>query len=206
MSVIDATAGKVVASISVDRNPNDLALAPDGRLFVACSNDNSVVVIDTKDRQIKERVSTALSPKSPPGSTPNALALDWANKLLYVANADNNDVAVVHIEEAGRSEVVGFIPTGWYPSAVAFDATRPLLYIGNSKGFQSFALIPDRVAPSPKGRGRSKTPRTCGGAVFRSWTSATSRRSWPPGPSRSTTTPRIKMNSSRKPKPQRSPR
>ncbi len=66
---------------------------------------------------------------------------------------------MVHIEEAGRSEVVGFIPTGWYPSAVALDATRPLLYIGNSKGFQSFALIPDRVAPSPKGRGREQNSK-----------------------------------------------
>ncbi len=138
VSVIDTAAMKVVASIPVDRNPNDLVLDSEGRLFVACSNDNSVVVIDVKTRLVRERIGTALTPHSPPGSTPNALALDRANKMLFVANADNNDVAVIRVAEAGRSEVLGFIPAGWYPSALAVDPAKARLYIGNSKGFGSY--------------------------------------------------------------------
>ena len=146
---------KVTATIPVDRNPNDRVLDQDGRLFVACSNDNTVVVVDTKTRLVRERISTALTPHSPPGSTPNALTLDRANHVLFAANADNNDVAVINVAEAGRSEVLGFIPSGWYPSALAIDPAHTRLYIGNSKGFGSFPLVKSSVAPSPGGQGRT---------------------------------------------------
>ncbi len=76
VSVIDTASAKVVGRVAVDRNPNDMKLAGDGRLFVSCANDNSVVVIDTKTRRATERISTALFPQAPEGSTPNALALD----------------------------------------------------------------------------------------------------------------------------------
>ena len=48
VSVIDTSAMKVIATIAVGDNPNQMVLSPDGRLFVACSNDNTVTVIDTK--------------------------------------------------------------------------------------------------------------------------------------------------------------
>jgi YVTN family beta-propeller protein len=154
VSVIDTATAKVTSTISVDRNPNDLVLAPDGRLFVACSNDNSVVVIDTKTRRVRERISTALSPQSPPGSTPNALALDNRNHMLFAANADNNDVAVIDVAEPGRSEVRGFLPTGWYPTALAFDPRGPKLYVGNSKGFGSYPLTAGTPPPLPRLKGK----------------------------------------------------
>jgi YVTN family beta-propeller protein len=137
VSVIDTASMKVTATIRVDRNPNDLVLERDGRLFVACSNDDTVVVIDTKTRQVRERIATALCPHSLPGSTPNALALDYANKMVFAANADNDDAAVIRVAEPGRSEVLGYVPAGWYRSALAIDTARSRLYIGNSKGFAS---------------------------------------------------------------------
>jgi YVTN family beta-propeller protein len=96
-------------------NPNDIKLSSDGRLFVACSNDNTVYVIDTHSFQVIERLSTALTPLAPEGSTPDALAIDNARKLLYIANADNNSIAVAHIENRLHSTVVGFIPTDGIP-------------------------------------------------------------------------------------------
>jgi len=38
---------RVLARYAVDSNPNDMELHKDGRLFVSCANDNSVVVVDT---------------------------------------------------------------------------------------------------------------------------------------------------------------
>ena len=69
VSVIDTRAMKVVASIPVGENPNQMVLAADGRLFVACSNDNTVVVVDTKTRLPIEKISTTLFPHAPEGST-----------------------------------------------------------------------------------------------------------------------------------------
>jgi YVTN family beta-propeller protein len=134
VSIIDARARRVIATIDVGANPNDMLLSPDGRLFVACSGDNTVDVIDTRKLAVIERISTTLSPKAPEGATPNALALDRKRGLLFVANADNDDVAVVRIVERAHSEVAGFIPTGWYPSALALGEGGRALYIGAAKG------------------------------------------------------------------------
>jgi len=151
ISVIDTAAMKVVASIAVDSNPNQMVLSADGLLYVACSNDNSVVVVDTKTRTAIEKISTTLHPRAPEGATPNALALDRANGLLYVANADNNDVQVVHVAGRGKSEVVGFLPSGWYPSALAVLPKQQKLYIGNSKGAGSYPDIYGPESPLPPG-------------------------------------------------------
>jgi YVTN family beta-propeller protein len=158
VSIVDVNTLQVTGRIAVGDNPNDMAISRDGRLFVSCANDNIVAVIDTKSRQIIERISTALTPNSPEGSTPNALALDRENQMLFVANADNNDVAVVRVAERAKSEVLGFLPSGWYPSAVAVHAGK--LYVGNSKGMGSYSDIRgpgSPLPPGPEGNGSVKS-------------------------------------------------
>jgi hypothetical protein len=54
-------------------------------------------------------------PHSPGGSTPNTLALGPGGRL-YVAEADNNAVAVF---DARAGKLLGRIPVDWYPSALA---------------------------------------------------------------------------------------
>ncbi len=147
VSVIDTNQNRVVRTIDVGSNPNDMKLSKDGRLFVACSNDNTVHVIDTKTLRKTEVISTTVSPQAPEGSTPDALAIDGAKNLLYVANADNNDVAVVHIADRKHSEVLGFIPTGWYPSALALSKDGRELFIGTSKGEAAHADIKGPTSP-----------------------------------------------------------
>jgi len=139
VSVIDVATLRVTATVPVGDNPNDMVLSKDGRLFVACANDNTVVVVDARKRQVIEKIATALYPRAPEGSTPNALALDRAKGMLFVANADNNDVAVIRVANPGHSEVLGFLPSGWYPSALALLGSK--LYIGNSKGLGSFSDV-----------------------------------------------------------------
>ena len=148
VSVIDTAANRTVGTIPVGANPNDMALGPDGRLYVACSGDNTVHVIDTRTGVVIEKISTTLHPRAPEGATPNALALDAKRGLLYVANADNNDVAVIDVRKAGRSDVKGFVPTGWYPSAVAVAENAGALYIAAGKGE---AAYPDPHGPHAPG-------------------------------------------------------
>jgi YVTN family beta-propeller protein len=140
ISVIDTREEKVVGRIAVGINPNDMELHKDGRLFVSCANENTVWVVDTKKRRAVEKISVALTEQAPVGSTPNAVALDADGKLLFVANADNNAIAVAKVDEAGESEVLGFIPSGWYPSALAVVGKQnPKLWVGNSKGLGSYS-------------------------------------------------------------------
>src|SRR5262249_53673998 len=118
--VVDPAELRVVARIPVGEHPNQIAAHPkDDRLFVACASSNCVSVIDTVRGVVVETIATALFPRAPEGSTPDALAVSPDGRTLYVANADNNSVAVVDVSREGRSQVKGFIPTGWYPTAVA---------------------------------------------------------------------------------------
>ncbi|MGL6073604.1 MAG: alkaline phosphatase family protein [Fimbriiglobus sp.] len=130
----------IVARIPVGEHPNQLRLHPtDERIFVTCASTNTVAVIDGVRGIVTETISTTLFPLAPEGSTPCASAISPDGKTLYVANADNNCVAVVDISEPSKSKVSGFIPTGWYPTALAVSADGKNILVGVGKGLQSKA-------------------------------------------------------------------
>ena len=111
---------------------------------------------------VTETIMTTLFPKSPEGSTPDAVAVSPDGETLYVANADNNCVVVVDIEEPNESDVKGLIPTGWYPTAVAVTPDGKNLLVGVGKGNQTKAE-PDRRRNS---RRRTRTRSTRRGLPF----------------------------------------
>ena len=160
VSVIDTRTNKVIRTLHVGMNPNDMKLAADGRLFVACSNDNTIHVIDTNTLEVVERLSTTLTPFAPEGSTPDAIEIDNKRKLLYVANADNNSIAVIRIAVRGHSAVIGFIPTGWYPSALALAEDNNTLFIGNGKGEEGHPDLKGVGSPLASKWGGDETVKT----------------------------------------------
>jgi Phosphoesterase family len=94
-------------------------------------------LIDLASNKVIETLSTTLYPTLLAGSTPNSLALSEDEKTLYIANADNNCLAVFNVEKPGASYSKGFIPTGWYPTSVR--TIRNKIYVANGKGFHSMA-------------------------------------------------------------------
>jgi YVTN family beta-propeller protein len=131
--------------ITVGDNPNEILLTPDGKYIYVCNaNDNTVSVIEVKTKKVIETLDTALFPASPSGSTTNSLAYDASHKVLYIANADNNCLAVFNVSKPGSSFSLGFIPTGWYPTCVRLINKQ--LWISNGKGFESKA---NPFGPSP---------------------------------------------------------
>jgi YVTN family beta-propeller protein len=134
VDVGDPNRPNITATLATDPHPNDLALTADNRLFVSCGHTNNVIAFDLKTRQRLEVINTALGPKAPAGSTPNSLALAPNEKMLYVANADNNSVAVIDVEERGKSRLLGFLPTGWYPTFVTTSADGTRIIVASGKG------------------------------------------------------------------------
>ncbi len=152
---LDATTLAVTGEVEVGGHPNAMALSKDGqRLFVACANTNKVWVLDTAGLIAREQIGVSPFPEAPPGTTPNALAVSPDGDTLAVANADNNTVAMIDIEQPGRSEVEGFIPTGWYPTAVLFDETGRRLFVLSGKGLigQANPRGPAGVSPTAEGQ------------------------------------------------------
>jgi YVTN family beta-propeller protein len=136
--VYDTSLGKIIDSIKVGDNPNDLCITGNGQyLFVANANDNSVSVIDTRQMKVFETLNSALYPDAPAGSTPNSVALSKDDKTLFIANADNNCLAVFDVRTPGSCKSKGFIPTGWYPSCVRIANNKIL--VSNGKGSSSLA-------------------------------------------------------------------
>ncbi|HEX8677400.1 MAG TPA: beta-propeller fold lactonase family protein, partial [Segetibacter sp.] len=136
--VFDTKQRKLVDEIPVGDNPNELLLNKSGNiLYVANANDNSVSVINIKNRKILEVLNAALYANAPEGSSSNGLALSANEKSLYVANANNNCLAVFDVSVHGSSKSKGFIPVGWYPTNIKVIGKK--IFVSNGKGFSSFA-------------------------------------------------------------------
>jgi YVTN family beta-propeller protein len=143
--LFDAKLKTITNSIAVGDNPNEIIVNKKGtRLFVANANDNSVSIIDLKTQKVIETLNAALYPNAPSGSTTNGLALSADEKLLYIANADNNCLAVFDVSILGKSLSKGFIPVGWYPTNVKVIGKK--IFVANGKGFSSQA---NPYGPSP---------------------------------------------------------
>ncbi len=135
---------KITHQIKTGTHPNDFAISKNGQLiYVANGEDNSVSIIDIKNKKVIETLNSALYPDAPSGSATNGIALSEDEKKLYIANADNNCLAVFDISKKGASISKGFIPVGWYPTCVKVIGNK--IYVANGKGFSSFSnpLGPD---------------------------------------------------------------
>jgi YVTN family beta-propeller protein len=136
--LFDTEKKKMTGEIKVGDNPNELCLDKKGtRLFVANANDNSVSVIDLKQRKVIETLNAALYPDAPSGSTTNGIALSEDEKTLFIANADNNCLAVFDVSRPLLSQSKGFIPVGWYPTNVKVIGKK--IFVTNGKGYSSMA-------------------------------------------------------------------
>ncbi len=136
--VLNTATEEIVASVKTGDNPNDICISKSGAfIFVANANNNSVSIINRKERKVVEVLNAALYPGAPSGSTTNALALSADEKRLYIANADNNCLAVFDVSKPGSSKSLGFIPTGWYPTNVKVIGNK--IFVTNGKGFTSLA-------------------------------------------------------------------
>jgi YVTN family beta-propeller protein len=117
------------------------------RLFIAAANTNNVYAVGvsaTKELSVVEAINMAMTPRQPLGMTPTALALSADGKRLYTVCSDANAVAVSDISQE-RTQVLGFIPTGWYPTA-ARSLKSGVLVVLNGRGLRSY---PNPHGPSP---------------------------------------------------------
>ncbi len=141
VAVLDLESDKVAAVWPTDSHPTEMALAPDGKtLYVACANSTRVCFLDvSRDGKALQTISCSLHPNAPSGNTPSSLSLSPDGQLLFVANADANNLAVFQVAKRGWAVPLGFIPVGWYPTSVRFDAKAKKIYVANGKGLTSRA-------------------------------------------------------------------
>lgn len=147
VAVIDLETNAVSATWATAEHPTEMVLSPKGdALYVACANSTMVSVIDPATGKGLQTINCALYPKAPNGNTPNSLTITPDGALLFVANADANNLAAFNVSDRTKALPMGFIPTGWYPTSVRYNPADKSLYVANGKGMISKA---NRGGPNP---------------------------------------------------------
>lgn len=139
--VFDANAGTVLNEIPVGLHPNVIVPSPDQKfLYVANANSDNVSVISVPGGAVVETIPVRLleNKKGYIGDSPNALAVNDEGTRLYVADGMDNAVGVVKLGSAsstrgaGKTTVIGFIPTEAYPGGLLLDHNT--LFVTNLEG------------------------------------------------------------------------
>ncbi|HEX8805472.1 MAG TPA: bifunctional YncE family protein/alkaline phosphatase family protein, partial [Candidatus Aquilonibacter sp.] len=117
--------GGKTTTIAVDLHPAALALSPDGtKLYVACSDADTIDILDTKNDAIVGRIDVSLPQGR--GASPNALAVA-PDGTLYASLGAENAVAQIR-----NGAVIARAPAGWYPTGIAIAGN--VIYVSNGRG------------------------------------------------------------------------
>ena len=134
--------------IEVGRHPSALA-ANGSRIYVPLAGSDRVAVVDASSRKVASYLRDSAPGAPPEGSTPNALAISTDRKRLFVAEADNNAVAVFDL---ARGRLLGRIPADWYPTAIAEAGSQLLILSGKGHGTHANPDGPVPLTNWPEGR------------------------------------------------------
>jgi len=122
-----------VTRIQTPSESGALVLSPDGNtLYAAHSECDTISIIDTRTYQVTGYIDLHPFPNAPPGIQPSALAVSHDGKILYVACAGINAIAVVSFAEH-PAVVKGLIPSGRFPIAVNLLPSESVLMTANGK-------------------------------------------------------------------------
>jgi DNA-binding beta-propeller fold protein YncE len=125
---------KASGKLKVGPRPSALLSNPSGsRLFAALAGTDQVAVVDTARRKLLRYLSDAALEGPHEGGTPNALALSADETQLFVAEADNNAIAVFDLS-AKTSSPQARIPTDWYPTSVLDSGGQLLVATAKGRG------------------------------------------------------------------------
>jgi len=136
IAFVDAKTGKTVGELAMDSKKIDGAV-PDGEgnLFVALRDRNAVAKVDAKQRKLIGDWPTT------PCEEPTSVALDKANKRLFVGCRGKNPVLAVL--DTGSGRVVTTLEIGRGNDGVVYDPATRKIYTSN--GVDANLVIYDQV-------------------------------------------------------------
>ncbi|MGY4515953.1 YncE family protein [Lysobacter sp. HA18] len=122
-SVIDPVAGREIATIAFDGNPELPASDGAGHVFVNIEDRGEVVDIDARSAKVLHTWTLAGCEE------PTGLALDAAHARLFSACANG----VMAVTDARDGHAIARIPIGEGPDGLAFDASRGDVLVPNGR-------------------------------------------------------------------------
>lgn len=123
-TVLDAAAGKVVATLPLGGKPEFATSDRAGRVYVNIEDKSELVAIDSGKSAVENRWPLA------PCEEPSGMAIDRVHKRLYVG-CGNRLMAVV---DASSGRVVATVPIGGGVDANGFDPGTGFAFSANGEG------------------------------------------------------------------------
>lgn len=123
--IIDVNALKEVGTIDLGGAPEFAVADGDGLVYNNLEDKSKLAVIDTKGMKV-----VATYPLSPCGG-PTGIALDKADKRLFIVCRENKGMSVVDITSG---KVITTVPIGAGVDAVKYDRETKLIFVSNGDG------------------------------------------------------------------------
>jgi YVTN family beta-propeller protein len=125
--VVDVASGAVTARVPVGREPEGVAVTPDGRyVLITNESDNSVSIIDTGTLKIVKSV--------PVGKRPRDIAFAPDGRTAYVSGEFDASVYSMTVPDGAPVERVLQLRKEARPMGVILDSTRGRLYVSTGRG------------------------------------------------------------------------
>lgn len=128
--LINLNTKKIVQQITLPAEAYTCLLSPNKKeLYISCWGCDKVLVFDTQKKAIKTEIAV--------GDNPNDICSTTNGKYLFVANANDNSVSVIDVQntkviETLSSSLFADAPPGSTTNAVALSADEKTLYIANA--------------------------------------------------------------------------
>lgn len=123
-TLIDPSTRKVIATINLGGKPEYAQADPEtGAIYQNLQDTGEVVVVDPQKKMVTSRFKL-------PCQSPTGLAMDNANRRLFVACLDRQLVVV----DADIGRIVRVLPIGFGADGVAYDAGLRRVYVSNGLG------------------------------------------------------------------------
>ncbi len=112
------------------KTPVNLTVSPSGnRLYVVCEQNNSIIVVDTRDHRVLREITVGLRPQN--------AAVSPDGKMLYVTNRMSDTLTVV---DASSGRVLREVVVGNEPHGVVTNPEGTRLYVANT-GQNSISVL-----------------------------------------------------------------
>jgi YVTN family beta-propeller protein len=158
VSVIDTTAGAVIATIPIAAGPHGMAISPDGRWVYVSSDGSSIVsVIDTSTDRVTKTIEVGKSPHGVtlvPSKDLLLVAVNGEDKIAFV---DTTKQAVTASVSVGKPHTIGASPDGkiaYVSSQVPGQFGVAVIDLAERKVVRTIAIdkTPRDLEYSPDGR------------------------------------------------------
>jgi YVTN family beta-propeller protein len=124
ISVLDAKTGAVLATITLDGNPESAVSDDRGHVFVNIESTSEVAEIDSRSNTVQATWKLA------PGEGPTAIAMDRGSSRLFIGCANQKMIVM----NSTNGKITQTFPIGKGVDAAVFDPFTKLAFSANGEG------------------------------------------------------------------------